>query len=76
MRKLILNKYRNELGKAHRREYERGLRNEWCNRSTMRSYQCRPDLKSGTILTMVNDNLVMEIYEEGYNISLDYGREV
>ena len=27
----IMNKYRNELGRAHRKEYESGVRNEWCN---------------------------------------------
>ena len=61
--RVIMNKYRNELGRAHRKEYESGVRNEWCNRSSMRSYQCRPDQKSGTITTIVNDNLVIEMYE-------------
>jgi hypothetical protein len=63
MRKTILNKYRNELGRLHRKEYESGVRNGWCRRSGMRSYQCRPDRKSGTVVTFIQDNLVMEIYE-------------
>lgn len=50
-----MNKYRNELGKLHRKEYDNGLRNEWCNRASMRSYQCRPDRKSGTVMTFAQD---------------------
>ncbi len=65
MVKAILNKYRNELGRLHRKEYDGGLRNEWCNRSSMRTYQCRPDLKCGTIQTSVQDNLILELYENG-----------
>ncbi len=63
MRKIVMNKYRNEFGRMHRREYECGLRNEWCCRSNMRSYQCRPDKKSGVVLSFVSDNLILEIYE-------------
>lgn len=60
---VILNKYRNEFGKAHRKEYESGLRNAWCIRSNMRSYQCRQDGKSGVVNTFLADNLVLEHYE-------------
>ena len=63
MRRTVLNKYRNELGREHRKEYDGGLRNEWCRRSAMRSYQCRPDRKSGTVMTFIHDNLVLECYE-------------
>lgn len=57
----MLNNYRNELGKAHRKEYDGGLRNDWCKRSVMRSYSCRQDYKCGTDNTFVADNLVLEI---------------
>lgn len=63
MKGIILNKYRNELGKVHRKEYDSGLRNTWCCRSMMRSYQSRPDKKCGTIQTFIRDNLVLHIYE-------------
>lgn len=61
--KAILNKYRNELGRQYRKQYDSGLRNEWCNRAGMRSYQCRPDRKCGTVMTFAQDNLVLEMYE-------------
>ena len=39
MRSRILNKYRNELGRKYRKMYGGGrVRNEWCNRSTMKLY--------------------------------------
>ena len=60
----ILNKYRNELGRAYRKMYDNGTRSEWCNRSCMRSYSCRPDNKSGTINTSTQDNLILEIHGE------------
>lgn len=59
---VILNKYRNALGRQFRSLYDRGVRNSWCRRSAMRSFQARPDLKSGTVNTMVNDNLLLELY--------------
>lgn len=59
---VVLNKYRNELGKLYRKVYDNGMRNEWCNRSSMRSYSCRPDRKCGTINTFTQDNLILEIY--------------
>lgn len=59
---VVLNKYRNELGKLHRKVYDNGMRNEWCNRSSMRSYSCRPDRKCGTVNTFTRDNLILEIY--------------
>lgn len=64
MVEVILNKYRNELGRMFRKEYDSGIRNTWCNRSSMRSYQVRPDLKSGTIVTFIMDNLVLNIWEK------------
>lgn len=64
MRRVILNKYRNELGKKFRRLYDSGVRNDWCKRSNMRSYMPRPDLKFGTLTTFASDNLVMGIYEK------------
>ena len=64
MVEIILNKYRNELGRKFRRGYDSGIRTTWCNRSSMRSYQVRPDLKSGTIVTFVMDNLVLNIWEK------------
>lgn len=64
MRKVILNKYRNDLGKRFRRLYDGGVRNEWCRRSNMRSYMPRPDDKFGTLTTFVGDNLVLEVYEK------------
>lgn len=61
----ILNKYRNELGRAYRKMYDNGARNEWCNRSCMRSYSCQPDKqKCGTINTSTQDNLILEIHGE------------
>lgn len=60
---VILNKYRNELGRQYRKMYESGVRNEWCNRSSMRTYQCRTDNKSGTVVTFTRDNLILEVYE-------------
>lgn len=63
VRKVVLNKYRNELGKMYRRYYEAGVRNTLCSRSAMRSYQCRKDDKSGTIVTFIQDNLILELYE-------------
>lgn len=64
MRKAILNKYRNELGKKFRYLYDNGVRNDWCKRSNMRSYMPRPDLKFGTLTTFDRDNLVLELYEK------------
>lgn len=49
---IILNKYRNELGRTYRKQYDNGLRTRWCNRSNMRSYQCRPNSKCGVVLTI------------------------
>lgn len=63
-RTVIINKYRNELGKAYRKAYDGGLRNEWCRRSAMRSYQCRPDFKCGTLQTFTQENLLLETYEK------------
>lgn len=60
----ILNKYRNELGRTYRKMYDNGTRNEWCNRSNMRSYSCRSDNKCGTINTSTHDNLILEIHGE------------
>lgn len=60
---VIMNKQRNELGRAHRKEYDGGLRNDWCKRSAMRSYSCRGDSKCGVVNTFVTDNLVLETYE-------------
>ena len=60
----ILNKYRNELGRTYRKMYDNGMRSEWCNRSNMRSYSCRPDKKCGTINTSTQDNLILEIHGE------------
>ena len=71
--KVCFNKYRNELGRAHRKEYDNGLRNEWCNRASMRSYQCRPDRKCGTVMTFVQDNLILELYETNGDLP-DYDR--
>ena len=59
---IVLNKYRNDFGRLHRKEYDGGLRNSWCIRSNMRSYQCRQDGKSGVLNTFLTDNLVLEIY--------------
>ena len=62
---VVLNKYRNELGRQQRKLYEGGFRNEWCNRSYMRTFQIRPDRmcpKSGPIQTFILDNLILEIY--------------
>lgn len=61
---VILNKYRNELGKVYRKDYEGGLRNDWCRRSAMRSYQCRPDKKCGVVQTFIQDNLILEMFEK------------
>lgn len=47
-----------------RKEYDSGIRNKWYNRSSMCSYQVRPDLKSGTIVTVIMDNLVLNIWEK------------
>lgn len=60
---VILNKYRNELGRQYRKMYDSGMRSDWCNRSSMRDYSCRPDFKCGTIVTFIQDNLVFEAYE-------------
>lgn len=57
VRKVVLNKYRNELGKMYRRYYEDGVHNTLCNRSAMRSYQCRKDGKSGTLATFIQFQL-------------------
>lgn len=61
MKKLILNKYRNDLGRKFRKLYEAGIRDKKCRRSLMRSYQSRTDLKSGVLGTFVRDNLVLEL---------------
>lgn len=61
---IILNKYRNELGRKYRKLYDNGLRTGWCNRSSMRSYQCRPDSKSSVVMTVIQDNLILELYEK------------
>ena len=45
---VVLNKYRNELGRQHRKLYDGGFRNEWCNRSSMRTFQSRPDRKKNS----------------------------
>lgn len=62
-KKLILNKYRNEYGKQHRKEYEAGKRSELCRRYLMRSYLPRKDKHCGTITTFLQDNLVFEFYQ-------------
>ena len=67
LRKTILNKYRNEMGKRYRRVYEEGLRNDWCNRAHFKSYQVRPDSKCGSLVTFVYDNLAIELYETNDN---------
>lgn len=61
---IILNKYRNELGRTYRKQYDNGLRTRWCNRSNMRSCQCRPNSKCGVVLTTIQDNLILEMYEK------------
>lgn len=72
----ILNKYRNEDGKAFRKMYESGIRSEQIRRKNFKSYQCRGDFKCGPLLTFVSDNLVLEIYETSIDIPLDNGRKV
>lgn len=63
MRKSVLGKYRNELGKRFRKLYDNGFRNDWCNRTAMRSFTFRPDTKVGTLTTFTADNLIIEVYE-------------
>lgn len=73
---IVFNKYRNELGRKYRKLYDNGIRNKWCNRASMRSYQCRPDKKSGTVVTFVQDNLILELYETSSDLSNNNRREV
>lgn len=61
---IILNKYRNELGRAYRKKYDNGFRSSWCNRSSIHSYQCRPNSKCGVVSTTIQDNLILEMYEK------------
>lgn len=64
MVQIVLNKYRNELGRKFRKMYDGGGRSAWCRRSAMRAFMPRPDCKSGTIATVVIDNLIMELYAQ------------
>ena len=41
-----------------------GVRSVWCRRSVMRAFMPRPDCKSGTIATVLVDNLIMEVYAQ------------
>ena len=34
-----------------------------CEADMKSSYQCRPDRKCGTVMTFVQDNLILELYE-------------
>jgi len=61
MKAIVLNKYRNELGKVRRKEYDSGVRDGECNRSAMNAFSCRSDNKAGTMPTMSNFNLLLEI---------------
>lgn len=64
MVQIVLNKYRNEFGRKFRKMYDGGVRSAWCRRSVMRAFMPRPDCKSGTIATVVIDNLIMELYAQ------------
>ena len=59
----LLTFHRGGYGRLHRKEYERVSR-QWGGYSAMRSYQTRPDHRTGTIVTFVEDNLVIETYEK------------
>jgi hypothetical protein len=61
--KIIMCKYRNEYGRKMRKVYEShrgGVRRCEC-----KSYQCRPNRKCGTVMTAVQDNLLLMMYERG-----------